>query len=65
MDGSSTRTSSEVGVVLISPEDEEVPVAIKLTFLTTNNEAKYESILAGLGLAKELGARNLEIHSDS
>jgi ribonuclease HI len=53
VDGFSTRTSSGVGVVLISPEDEEVPVAIKLTFPTTNNEAEYEAVLAGLSMAKE------------
>lgn len=64
-DGSSTQTSSGSSVFLISPNKDEVSVAIKLAFLTTNNEAEYEAALVGLGIAKELGARNLEIHSDS
>jgi ribonuclease HI len=46
-------------------EEEEVPVAIKLTFSTTNNEAEYEVVLAGLSMTKELGAKNIEICSDS
>jgi hypothetical protein len=51
------------------PESEELPegilVAIKLNFPTTNNEAKYEAVIAGLSLAEHLGANYLEIRSDS
>jgi len=65
VDGSSTQTSSRFDVVLINPDKDEVSVAIKLAFLTTNNEVEYEAVLTGLSIVKELGARNLEIHSDS
>jgi len=58
-------TSSGVGVVLVSPKDKEVKIAINLTFETTNNEVEYEVVLARLGLARELGVKNLEIRSDS
>jgi hypothetical protein len=65
VDGSSTQTSSGSGFFLISPDKDEVSVTTKLTFPTTNNEAEYEAALVGLDIAKELGARNLEIRSDS
>ena len=31
----------------------------------TNNEAKYEALITGLTLAKELGAKKLKVFSDS
>lgn len=65
MDGSSTYTSSGAWIVLISPEGEELEIAIKMAFPTTNNEAEYEAILASRGIAKEMGAKNLEVKSDS
>jgi ATP:corrinoid adenosyltransferase len=36
-----------------------------LDFVTTNNEAKYEVVIAGLTLSREMGAANVEIQSDS
>lgn len=39
--------------------------ATKLDFVTTNNEAEYEAILARLSIAREMGATNVEIRSDS
>jgi len=48
-----------MGVMLINPENDEILVAIKLDFPTTNNEAEYEAILAGLG------AKSLDIRNDS
>jgi ribonuclease HI len=65
VDGSSTSNSSGAGIVLISPEKEEFEFAIKIAFPTTNNEAEYEAVIAGLGLAQELGVKYLEIKSDS
>ena len=38
---------------------------IRLDFLTTNNEAEYEALVAGLDLAKAAGAGNLIVHCDS
>ncbi|XP_076901363.1 uncharacterized protein LOC143555742 [Bidens hawaiensis] len=39
--------------------------AIKLDFKSTNNEAEYEAILAGLRIAKKLGVKHLEARVDS
>ena len=38
---------------------------IQLDFPTTNNEAKYEALVAGLDLAKAGGVENIVIHCDS
>jgi ribonuclease HI len=65
VDESSTQSSSGARVVLINPDKDEVSIAIKLDFLPTKNEAEYETVLARLGIAQELGARNLEIYNDS
>ena len=34
-------------------------------FKASNNEAEYEALIAGLNLARELGVKNMKIHSDS
>jgi ribonuclease HI len=60
---SSTNQRSGVGVTLSSPEGGKLEYAIKLEFLTTNNEAEYEVVLAGLSIAREMGVTNLEIRS--
>ena len=49
---------SGVGLVLQSPIGE-------LSFPTSNNEVKYEAMLAGLDLALMLVVIKLEIRSDS
>ena len=38
---------------------------IRLDFLTTNNEAEYEALVAGLDLVKAAGVENMIIHCDS
>ena len=38
---------------------------VRLDFPTTNNEAKYETLVAGLDLAKALGAISVVVHCNS
>ena len=38
---------------------------IRLDFPTTNNEADYEALVAGLDLARATGAENMIMHCDS
>ena len=38
---------------------------IRLDFPTTNNEAEYEALVAGVDLAKAAGAENIVVHCDS
>nr|GEV17989.1 hypothetical protein [Tanacetum cinerariifolium] len=42
------------GLVLIDPSGIEYTYAIRLTFTSTNNEAEYESLLAGLKIAHKM-----------
>uniref|UniRef100_A0A2N9HRX3 Uncharacterized protein n=1 Tax=Fagus sylvatica TaxID=28930 RepID=A0A2N9HRX3_FAGSY len=65
IDGSSTKDSGGVGVVLKSPEGDTIKQAVRLQYPTTNNEAEYEALLTGLEMAKVLGATELEVLSDS
>jgi len=51
--------------LLRSPEGDTIECAVRLQFSTTNNEAKYETILSGLDLAKATGAVSAVIHYDS
>lgn len=39
--------------------------ALYFNFRTSNNEAKYETLLTGLWLAKDMGARQISIHGVS
>ena len=52
--------SCGAGLVLQSPEGFTVEYALNLDFSTTNNEAEYEALIAGLGLAKALRAQKCE-----
>uniref|UniRef100_A0A2N9F6A1 Uncharacterized protein n=1 Tax=Fagus sylvatica TaxID=28930 RepID=A0A2N9F6A1_FAGSY len=65
IDGSSTKDSGGIGVVLKSPEGDTIKQAVRLQYPTTNNEAEYEALLTGLEMAKALGATELDVLSDS
>jgi shikimate 5-dehydrogenase len=65
IDGSSTRKNGGAGILLITPDVEKLSSSLRLEFRTTNNEAKYEVVIAGLGMALELGAKSVEVWSDS
>ena len=64
MDASSNRQAGGAGVVLISLEEDRVECIIWLEFHTTNNEAEYEALIAGLDLARAAGAENMIVHCD-
>jgi ribonuclease HI len=51
--------------LLITLDEEELSSALRLEFKTTNNEAKYEAIIVGLGMALELRAKSMEVQSNS
>jgi ribonuclease HI len=65
VDGSSTRKNGSARIVLFTPEGEELNASLRLKFRTTNNEAEYEAVIAGLRLALELGAESVEVQSNS
>ena len=43
----------------------KIECMIRLDFPTTNNEAEYEALVAGLDLAKAAGAENMVVYCDS
>ncbi|CAL9019077.1 unnamed protein product [Prunus brigantina] len=65
VDGSSNAQGCGAGLVLISPDKVVLEYALRFKFHASNNEAEYEALLAGLRLAKEMGARQIQIFSDS
>ena len=52
-------------MVMQTPEGDKIECMIRLDFPTTNNEAEYEALVAGLDLAKAAGAENMIMHCDS
>ncbi|KAI5333676.1 hypothetical protein L3X38_023808 [Prunus dulcis] len=65
VDGSSNTQGCGAGLVLVSPDKVALEHALRFNFQTSNNEAEYEALLAGLRLAKEMDARQIQIFSDS
>ena len=65
VDGSVAGSKCGAGLILSSPDGFEICQAIRFTFPLTNNEAEYETLLVGMGLAKNLEVRHLRAFSDS
>ncbi|KAI5333079.1 hypothetical protein L3X38_023209 [Prunus dulcis] len=65
VDGASNQKRAGAGVVITTLEGTLLEQAITLGFPTSNKEAEYEALLAGLRLAKELTIKKLAIYSDS
>ncbi|GJT54853.1 reverse transcriptase domain-containing protein [Tanacetum coccineum] len=64
-DRASSFDGSGAGLMLIDPEGKEYTYALRFEFETTNNEAEYEELLAGLRIAQEMEIINLVIFVDS
>ena len=64
-DGASSTQGYGIGILLISPENEHIPISIKLEFKATNNVAEYEACLHGLKAAINLKIRKLRVYGDS
>ena len=65
MDGASNVPGAEAGIVIITPEGIKLEYSFKFGFRASNNEAEYEALLARLRDALSLGARDVEVCSDS
>lgn len=67
-DGTANQRGSSVGIVLVTPKKLVVEKSLRLGFPATNNEAKYEELLAGIKMVNRLGGdiwTPLEIYLDS
>jgi len=65
VDGSSNQQGSGVGVILEGPRGLLIEQSLKFAFNASNNQAEYETLIAGMLLYQELGAQNLLAKSES
>ncbi|XP_062087018.1 uncharacterized protein LOC133793711 [Humulus lupulus] len=65
VDCSSNTRGSGLRLVLTSPQGDVIEQAIQCGFKATNNEAEYEAMIAGLGLAKDMEVKRIVVFSDS
>ncbi|XP_071728021.1 uncharacterized protein [Rutidosis leptorrhynchoides] len=64
-DRASSSYGSGAGLMLVNPEGQEFTYVISFEFSTTNNEAEYEALFAGLRIAKEMKIEHLQAFVDS
>ena len=62
--GLSNKQAGGIGVVLLSPEGDKIKCMVRLDLPTTNNEAEYKTLVAGLDLAKVAGATSMVLYCD-
>jgi len=65
VDGSSNPKGAGADIVLEGLNDILIEKSLHFAFKTSNNQAKYEAILAGLSLAREVGVKSLTCKTDS
>nr|XP_025640564.1 uncharacterized protein LOC112735215 [Arachis hypogaea] len=65
VDGSSNSTYGGAGVILENQDGITIEQSVRYEFPVSNNQAEYEALLAGLSLAQEVGAKVLEVNTDS
>ena len=65
VDGSSNTHGSRARVVVSTLEGDSVECALRFDFKATNNQAEYETLIAGLRVCTALRADEVEIFSDS
>ncbi|XP_022642973.1 uncharacterized protein LOC111242702 [Vigna radiata var. radiata] len=65
VDGASGRQASGAGIVLEGPNGFLLEYSLVFKFKTSDNHAEYEALVARLGLAKDMGARNMVCRTDS
>ena len=54
-----------IGVIVVTPDGEVLPLAERLMFLVTNNIAEYDACIFGIETLVVLGARGAEVYGDS
>nr|KYP73559.1 Transposon Ty3-I Gag-Pol polyprotein [Cajanus cajan] len=63
--GSSNAQGSGAGVILASPSAITVEQSLRFGFRASNNQAEYESLIAGMRLATEMGVKKIICWTDS
>ena len=65
MDSASSSLGVKAGIVIITLEGIRLKHSFRLGFRASNNEVEYEALLTGLRVVLDLGAREVEVYSDS
>ena len=65
VDRATKAQGSGAGLILTSLERINVEYELRFGFQTSNNEAEYEAVIAGLNLAHSMEVDQLEVCSDS
>ena len=65
VEGAANAQGSSASLILTSPNGIDVEYGLRFGFQASNNEAKYEAVIAGLNLAHSMEADQLEVSSDS
>ena len=63
VDSASNKRGSRVGLVVVSSEKITFKKSLRLSFSTTNNEAKYEALLERMAMVQKMGRRIVEANS--
>nr|GEX21022.1 reverse transcriptase domain-containing protein [Tanacetum cinerariifolium] len=63
--GSSCVDRSSAGIILTNPEGVEFTYALRFQFVTSNNEAEYEALIAGLRIVTRMGVKDVHASVDS
>ena len=64
-DGAVNNRGAGLGVILVTPEGETIPMAKKLDFKVTNNMAEYGAYIYGVEAALVAVAKDLLVCGDS
>ena len=65
VDGASNALGVSAGIVIVTPKGIRLEHSFRLGFKASNNEAEYEALLVGLRAVLGMGARDVEVYSDS
>lgn len=65
MDVASNIKGISVGIVLKGPSDIIIDQVLKFEFTASNNQDEYDTLIAGMILALEMGATRLKAKNDS
>ena len=64
-DGSTRDQGAGIGIVLISPLGKKYEFSLSIVAISTNNRAKYQALVNGLELLREVCADAVEVFGDS
>ena len=65
VDGASSALGAGVRIIVVTLEGIKLEHSFRLGFKASNNEVEYEALLAGLRVVSDLGAKEVEVYSDS